>query len=273
MVSSGILRWSSKLMETTSKKEIYKVIDSLSPDTGKELEKILARVGILGKGVRIQKLDKPVTALTEYLLKVIYTCRTCGHEQNQMFSMEKSVDKSGLQSRKLSFGEEVPKVQDKKAYNILVVHQMICDQPLYPGHQNVHPAAFLRRNPEFNLIVCGDYHYRFASHLGNRIAINPGALMRLELGDIKTCHRPAVVVFDTEENTFEVVELKVQENIFDLTEEPKKDEHSQVLAEFLEQLKQKKELRVGWKEILFLLLEKENNPCITNIVDDCLKEV
>lgn len=175
-----------------------------------------------------------------------------------------------------SFGQDVPEVITE-GYNILVVHQMIGDVPLYPDQDLVHPAAFLRKYPQFNLVLAGDYHYRFAARLGNRVCINPGALVRQTIGENDLKHKPAVVVFDTTNNEFEVVELKVvpSEEVFDLEiKEKKEDPNYERLLEFLENIKKSTNTAVGWKKILAELILKEKAPDrVVALIDGCMFEV
>jgi len=173
-----------------------------------------------------------------------------------------------------SFGEEVPKVENKKWYNILVIHKMIGDRPLYPGQELIGPNQFLRNNPDYNLVVCGDYHYRFISSYQGRTIINPGALVRKSISKFDLEHKPAVIIFDTETSESKVIELDVEpiEKVFNLKRVEKKD--SDILIQFIEGLKNRGKGVVGWKHILQKVFkEKNSNIEVKNIIDECLEEV
>ena len=176
-----------------------------------------------------------------------------------------------------SFGQEIPKVVIPKAYNVLIVHQMIGDVPLYPDQELVHPAAFLRKYPNYNLVLAGDYHYRFISQFGGRTCVNPGALVRKTIKEEDLNLLPAVVVFDTDTNDFEIVELKItpSEEIFDLEVKiEKEDPNYERLLAFLENIKRSTNTSVGWKKILSELIAKEKVPDrVIELIDNCVAEV
>lgn len=172
-----------------------------------------------------------------------------------------------------SFGEEVPKPFDY-GYNILVIHKMIGNRPLYPGQDLIDPKRFLKKYLGFNLIVCGDYHYRFIETWNGRTIINPGALVRKTISKFDLEHKPAVVIFDTKTDTSKVIELDVEppERVFDLTRTKKKDLN--VLLRFIERLKNRGKEIVGWKHLLLELLEERKESLeVRNIIDECLEEI
>lgn len=176
-----------------------------------------------------------------------------------------------------SFGQKIPKPDDVDAYNVLVVHQMIGDEPLFPGQDIQHPRAFLRKKLDYNLIVCGDYHYRFVEESQGRFCINPGAMIRKTIADKDLELKPAVVVFDTEERAYEIIELNIEpaELIFDISRKKKKGEEDYAaLLTFLENLKKSQGTTVGWKEILIHLLDKEKaDDDVRTMIDKCILQV
>lgn len=176
-----------------------------------------------------------------------------------------------------SFGQRVPKPVDADAYNVLVVHQMIGDEPLFPGQDIQHPRAFLRKKLEYNLILCGDYHYRFVEESKGRFCINAGAMVRKTIADKDLALKPAVVVFDTDERAYEIIELDVEpaELIFDISRQKKKGEedYSALLA-FLENLKKSQGTTIGWKEILLHLLDEDAaDDSVRKMIDECILQV
>lgn len=172
------------------------------------------------------------------------------------------------------FGEEPPEVENTDAYNILVTHRMIGDRPLWPGQVLEGPRNFLRKFPDYNLVVCGDYHYRFTEICNGRTIINPGAIVRKTIGKFDLEHKPAVVVFDTEANDFEIIELKVGavEEVFDLRRDVKMEEDG--VLQFIERLQANQGSHVAWKETLEQVLkEKEASATVKHIIDQTLEEV
>ena len=135
-----------------------------------------------------------------------------------------------------SWGEEIPKVKDKSAFNILVIHKMIVVEKLWAEQENYEVAGtFLRRN-KFDLIVSGDNHNSFHHTKDNRWLINCGSLMRSEI-DQKD-HKPCVWIFDTGKREAEQVFIPIEP--FDKVvstsiaeQEKKRSERIDALAESL----------------------------------------
>ena len=174
-----------------------------------------------------------------------------------------------------SFGEVVPVPENPNDYNILVIHKMIGDRPLYPGQELIQPRQFLRNNPDYQLVVCGDYHYRFIDTYQDRTIINPGAMVRKTISKFDLEHKPAVVIFDTDTSKVEVIELVVEpvEKVFDLKRIEKSD--NQVLVNFVEKIRESKgKERAGWKEILLKVLEERKSSAeVKAVIDSCLDEI
>ena len=188
------------------------------------------------------------------------------------FSSEKTINIYGT-----SFGEEVPVTEYscKERYNILVIHEMIGDRELYPGQELQDPIRFLKKYPNYQLVVCGDYHYRFIQQFENRTIINPGCLVRKTISKWDLEHKPAVVIFDTETMISEVVELicKPVEEVFDLSRKLEITDSSKILS-FIENLKTSCSEKATWKDILVQILKERNcSELVKNIIDQMLQEI
>lgn len=173
-----------------------------------------------------------------------------------------------------SFGEPVPEPYED-CYNILVTHRMIGDRPLWPSQELVGPRQFLRKYPDFNLIICGDYHYRFVEKWNGRTIVNVGALVRKTISKFDLEHKPAVGVFDTLDDSLEIFELDVKpvEKVFNLTRKPEKRD-SKILAELVERIKKSGKKLSGWKHILVKVLkEKESSQGVKEVIDQTLEEI
>lgn len=135
------------------------------------------------------------------------------------------------------FGQDIPTPESTDDFNILVAHRMVGDRPLFPDQELENPTSFLTQNPAFDLILVGDYHYRFVSRDGNRVIINCGALVRKSISKFDLEHEPAVAVFDTESRELEVIKLEVDpvDRIFDLTPVQKRDDSK--LRQFIDEIK------------------------------------
>jgi DNA repair exonuclease SbcCD nuclease subunit len=175
------------------------------------------------------------------------------------------------------FGEQIPIPESNeinKRYNILVVHKMIGDRQLYPGQDLIGPEKFLRIYPFYNLVVCGDYHFRFICEYDGRIILNPGALVRKTISKFDLEHKPACIIFDTETNNVKVVELDIKpiEEVFDLTVIKKRD--NEALNRLIEGLKKNNKSNIGWRHILVKILEqKKTSVEARKIIDNCLEEI
>lgn len=171
-----------------------------------------------------------------------------------------------------SFGEPIPETHSDDPYNILVTHRMIGDRQLYPDQKLIGPQKFLKDNPTYSLILCGDYHYRFHDTYNGRTIINPGCLMRKTISKYDQQHEPGVVTFDTNTNCVNVIKLNVQkiEEVFDLSTAAKKD--NEQLLKFIENLNETGKAKSSdWKHNLVTALEKAKASSeVKRLIDNAL---
>jgi len=174
-----------------------------------------------------------------------------------------------------SYGEPIPEPREKNEYNILVLHKMIGDRELFPGQELTKPNQFLRNNPDYQLVICGDYHYRFSSQYNSRTIINAGCIVRKTIGKFDLEHKPSVCIFDTDTNEVKFVELDVEpvERVFDLSRETKKDKLE--TEKFINSLKEGNSGKgINWKDALLQVMKrKKPSKEVQNIIDECLEEV
>jgi len=105
-----------------------------------------------------------------------------------------------------SWETDIPKVDNKNHYNILVLHRMITKGgPLFPDQTDYDDATkFAKSYNQFDLIVSGDNHQSFsyiAEHDHEATLINCGSLMRMTTAQYK--HKPCVWIADTIKGTVE----------------------------------------------------------------------
>jgi len=94
--------------------------------------------------------------------------------------------------------KEVPEVKDKNAFNILVIHSSISTKSIFPKQNFEQHKYFLRKHPDFNLILAGDIHRFFLyKNKKNRIILNTGPFLRLEATEYNLTHKPLFYIFDT----------------------------------------------------------------------------
>lgn len=89
-----------------------------------------------------------------------------------------------------------------KDFNILVIHAPITTKPLWQGHIYKEPERFMKSNPNFQLVLCGDIHREFIYKTKDgRIICNTGPMMRLEATEYNLKHKPKFFIYDTNKQT------------------------------------------------------------------------
>jgi len=113
----------------------------------------------------------------------------------------------GIDLYSISWNEEIPKPQKSDRKNVLLLHRMIYEEKSYPGQEAQGDSAniFLRKHPQFDLVVSGDNHKSFTAKVGDRWLVNCGALLRTSI-DMKD-HRPHCYIYDSDFNTLEQVDI------------------------------------------------------------------
>ena len=172
------------------------------------------------------------------------------------------------------FNEEPPTPKNPNDYNVLVIHAMVGNRPLFPGQELKNPKNFLKQHPYYNLVVCGHYHYGFVETYEGRTILNAGVLIRGSIAKFDLEHKPGVIIFDTNTNKVEIIELTIEpaEEVFDLTPAKKRD--NEILNRFIDRLKTGSKSNRGWKHFLLQVLEKKNTSGGgKSVIDQCLEEV
>lgn len=178
-----------------------------------------------------------------------------------------------------SFGEDIPLPANPAGLNILVTHQMIGDRPLYPGQPLESPRVFLRHHPQYQLVLCGDYHYPFQDTYGGQIILNTGCIVRKNLKDVDMGLQPAVATIDLETLVVTHHPLQVEDSstVFDLTRpvKPVKVETNEVvLQRLVEDLRQSRAVKAGWQAILLRLLDEQKvDVGVKQVLDEAMNEV
>jgi len=139
-----------------------------------------------------------------------------------------------------SFGEEVPKIVDEKAYNILLIHKMI-SVSVKQDWEGTEAFSFLKKN-KFNLIVSGDNHKSFSVHHNQKYLINCGSLMRSKIDQIE--HKPCFYKIDTNRSELTKHSIPIENGykVFDLSSKIEKEERNEDLEAFVAGLSEQKEM-------------------------------
>jgi len=172
-----------------------------------------------------------------------------------------------------SWGEEIPKSDPKEGrVEVLIVHAPIMIQQLYPGHKFRNPDEF--KGKGFDLVLCGDYHYRFERRVGDTLVVNPGVMMRRSISEADV--EPAVAIYDTETREVEWVPLPAKpfEEVFDLSDMAGKDEEldKEELLALIESLKETGVGKADPKEIILeLCKEAKASDRVREIIAEALE--
>lgn len=97
------------------------------------------------------------------------------------------------------WGVEVPRVEKHDREKLaLIVHAPIADKPVYPCQTFTHAEKFIEEHPEWDLVLCGDVHRRFAIRgPDDQLILNTGPGLRLEATEENMEFVPSVAVYDT----------------------------------------------------------------------------
>jgi len=172
-----------------------------------------------------------------------------------------------------NFGQPIPEPIDG-SYNVLLVHAMIGSRPLFPGQDLEMPKQFLKKNPKYNLVISGDYHYSFVEEYKERLILNPGVLIRKNISEFELKHEPSVSIINTKNNNVNTIKLKFEpvNEVFDLSIEEKQD--NQKLIDFITNLTKKSNSSCNWKTLLCKIMDEMNsNENVRRIVDESIEEV
>ena len=150
-----------------------------------------------------------------------------------------------MQAYGASWGQEPPvmRKQTEGLTKILIAHAHVGNRPLYPGHRLASPQQYAANHPEYQLILLGDYHYRYVEECSvgqaTTLVVDMGCLMRMRNTPLDRSHEPAVAVYDTKTCKMEPIhKLTIQPADIVFTQEEKGVvEDAPLLEEFLVRLK------------------------------------
>src|SRR5690606_18573558 len=106
----------------------------------------------------------------------------------------------------------------------------------------------LKTNPEFDLIVTGDYHKPFTYQYKGRLLVNCGCLTRQAADYVN--HRPRVWLWDEETNTVKVKFLDIELGVVSRAHIEVQEERNKRLDAFISRLSDEWEVSVSFEENL-----------------------
>ncbi len=140
----------------------------------------------------------------------------------------------------------------KNEFNILIVHKMIGNKPLYPGHEITDAGKFLRDNLLFNILLCGDYHYPFhIKSIDGRHIVNTGCMLRLTRDERDMNRIPHFYIVNTDENEWKQYNFPCEsaEKVF--SEKIIKNEvDKEGIYQFIEKLKSRNKVGIRYLDVL-----------------------
>ena len=168
----------------------------------------------------------------------------------------------------VSWDEEIPKVEDPKALNILVIHKMIVqDKPLWAEQTGYIKAdTLLKEYKNYQLIISGDNHNSFIYTTANQTLINTGSLMRTTTA--QRDHTPCVYVYniETKEAIKHFIPIAPIEDVMDLETADEIKEKNEALEAFMEGLSSDYSIELNFEENL-------KNLMIENKTDNRIKKL
>lgn len=170
-----------------------------------------------------------------------------------------------------SYNEDVPKVLNKNAFNILLTHRMILKEKIWEAQTDYADAANFLRSNSFQLIVSGDNHQSFwvDSKVQKKCLFNNGALLRNKTDMID--HKPYVILFDTETQDWKQIFIPIEpaEKVFNLVKIEKEKEKDKNLEAFVLGLSANKETGLTFEDNLNAYMnELKIEGVIRNIIEE-----
>jgi len=178
-----------------------------------------------------------------------------------------------------SWGQEIPKPEG--LFNILVIHKNISAAPLFPGHEYTNAEEFLKKHPEYKVIICGDIHRRFVFTEKDRILkttkllVNPGPLLRMEATEYNMEYEPKFAVLDTDLMTTKWIDIPHEpaEKVLTRRHIENKKETESMLDDFIKNISIDHKITFSFKENLQEYLTKnEIKQDIINIISKVMEE-
>lgn len=136
------------------------------------------------------------------------------------------------------------------------------DKPWFDCNE-VTARQVLKENPEFDLIVTGDYHRPFVYEYKGRLLVNCGCLTR-QVADYDN-HQPRVWVWNAQKNIVRPHYLPIEDNVIDRSHIEKVTKRDERMESFISRLSTEWEVGVSFDSNLKRFLSK--NKIRKSVVD------
>jgi len=164
---------------------------------------------------------------------------------------------------------------DSTDFSILVIHADIGDKPLYPGHEITDAGKFLRDHPQFNIILCGDYHYPFFIKAKNKRAIlNTGCMLRLTRDERDMNRIPHFYIVDTEAFEFVRYDFPIEpsDQVFSMKKERDSVDNTTLMS-MIHKLRQKDKVGIKFMDVLERYFKQNKvNKSVECLIEEVLSE-
>jgi len=172
--------------------------------------------------------------------------------------------------------KEVPKIQNKNKFNILITHRMIInDEKIWFGQKEYTLSNHLLKKSGFDLIVSGDNHTSFLleDKKTNTKLINCGSLMRARADQLN--HKPICYIVDSDSNILEKFSIPINDykSVLCVDKVDEEKERNEKLEEYIEELNSDVEIAgLDFKKNMIVFL-KENciESGVSELISECLK--
>jgi predicted phosphodiesterase len=173
-----------------------------------------------------------------------------------------------------SWKQQIPEIEDPKAYNVLVMHRMMVkDKKAWEFQEEYYQTTYALAKNDFKLIVTGDNHATFTDSSRTKWLVNAGSLMRSTKA--QTEHRPCVFVCDTEDMCIyqHFIPCAPASEVFDVDIEETDVNTNKELEAFIAGLEDTSDMGLDFVKNLQMALEE--NPVskgVKTILEDVIAE-
>jgi len=175
----------------------------------------------------------------------------------------------------VNYGGDPNFTTKKNKVSILIIHADIGDKPLYPGHEYTDAEVFLKNHSNFDIILCGDYHYPFHIEKNGKHIVNTGCMLRMTRDKRDMNRKPHFYIVNTDTNKWEKYEIphepidKVFSDKKELLEKPIIANEGDLIR-FIQQLKQKGKSGIHYLDVLDAYCSKHE---ISEEIKELIREV
>lgn len=120
----------------------------------------------------------------------------------------------------LNWNDTLPKITKSKfliSHIPVVSKLMVLKNPWLYHSQDKNKFLILEDLLKYNLIICGDWHKRYIEQKKGTLLINPGAMVRREASEDERFTFPSVVLINLNSLKYEIIPLKTEEKVFNLS--------------------------------------------------------